>query len=126
LVFDQFEELFSHNRDTPLRIEAIFDPIADLVENRIPAELAGGALGRERRSQLDLRAQPYRVVLSFREDFLPEIEAWTHKLPSLLGKRLRLLPMSPAQALRAVERAGAAVLEEGAAAQIVDLVTRGD
>jgi WD40 repeat protein len=42
------------------------------------------------------------VLLSFREDFLPEVEGWKAELPSLMRNRLRLLPMSADRALQVV------------------------
>ncbi|MFT4102482.1 MAG: hypothetical protein QM674_15875 [Burkholderiaceae bacterium] len=123
LVFDQFEELFSRGGRRE-RIGAIFDSLADLLENRIPADLASDEASRELRRRFDLRTRRYRVLLSFREDFLPEIDGWKDKVPSLLEHRLRLLPMSRQTAIDAVECAGREVLEAGVAERIVDLVSR--
>lgn len=64
----------------------------------------------------------YRIVLSFREDYLPDLRAWEPRLPSLLRQSMRLLPMTRAQALHAVADAGHAVLAEGADQAIVDFV----
>ncbi len=122
LVFDQFEELFSHGGRHE-HIRAIVDSLADLLENRIPADLSSDETSPELRRRLDLRTQRYRVLLSFREDFLPEIDGWKDKVPSLLEHRLRLLPMSREKAIEAVERAGREVLEAGIAQKIVDLVS---
>lgn len=121
LVFDQFEELFSRSGGRQERIGAVFDELADLIENRIPAGVANSP-DREGRARLDLNAQRYHVVLAFREDFLPDVESWKDKVPSLLRSRLRLLPMSRRQAIAATEAAGAAVLEAGVATMIVDFV----
>lgn len=125
LVFDQFEELFSRNAGDPERVAEVFDDLGDLIENRIPAELAGDA-ARTRRSALDLLVQRYRIVLSFREDFLPELRAWERKVPSLLHNYVRLEPMSRRRAIEAVARAGAEVLDEGVAERIVDFVANRD
>jgi WD40 repeat protein len=121
LIFDQFEELFSRSGGNVETIQQVFDGLADLIENRIPAELASDA-ARSRRLRLHLREQRYRIVLSFREDFLPEVRTWEQKVPSLLRHSLRLEPMSRQRAIDAVERAGAAVLEDGVAQRIVDFV----
>ena len=61
-------------------------------------------------------------MLSFREDFLPDLRAWDARLPSLLRQSLRLLPMTRVQAVDAVQRAGRAVLAPGTAGPIVDFV----
>ncbi len=91
LVFDQFEELFSRSGGNVELITQVFDGLADLIENRIPADIASAAAGPQR-SRLDLSSQRYRVVLSFREDFLPEVRTWEPKVPSLLRNYLRLEP----------------------------------
>lgn len=125
LVFDQFEELFSRSGGNAELVKQVFDDLADLIENRIPAEVAAETAGG-RRSQLDLLTQHYRVVVSFREDFLPDMRSWEKQVPSLLRSYLRLEPMSRSRAIKAVEEAGKAVLEPGIAAQIVDFVGKPD
>jgi hypothetical protein len=121
LVFDQFEELFSRNIRKPQRVDEIFNRLGDLIENRIPAELSSDA-AKAKRSKLDLGSQRYRIVLSFREDFLAEVQTWERRIPSLLRNYLRLEPMSRARAIEAVERSGADVLERDVAPIIVDFV----
>ena len=112
LVFDQFEEVFSRTRGNEKSIEQVLDWLADLIENRIPPELATEAAGA-RRSRLDLLSQRYRIVLSFREDFLPEVRTWEKKVPSLLRSSLRLEPMSRECAVETVIRSGRPVLGDG-------------
>src|SRR5215472_14030259 len=85
-VFDQFEETFTLGAENVDAIERLRLDLADLIENRIPAVLG----------------QRYKVLLSFREDFLPEVEGWKGELPSLMRNRLRLLPMSAERALQVV------------------------
>jgi len=125
LVFDQFEELFSRTGGNARIVEQVFDELADLIENRIPAELTSDA-AKERRGRLDLLSQRYGVVLSFREDFLPEIRTWEKKVPSLLRNYLRLEPMSRDRAIDAVQSVGTAVLADEVAPYIVDLVGNRD
>jgi hypothetical protein len=118
-VFDQFEELFSRSGGDPQRIGAVFDVLADLAENRLERDVADSRRGRE---ALDLTTQRYKMLLSFREDFLPDVSDWQAKVPSLLRNDLRLLAMSRTQAVEAVQRAGSAVLEPGAAERLVEFV----
>lgn len=125
LVFDQFEELFSRTGGNTKIIQQVFDELADLIENRIPAELTTET-AKERRSRLDLLSQRYCVLLSFREDFLPEIRTWEKQVPSLLRNYLRLEPMSRDRAVESVDSVGTAVLAEGVAPYIVDLVGNRD
>ena len=115
LVLDQFEELFSRTGGNAELIGHVFEDLADLIENRIPPELANED-ARARRARLDLLSQRYCVVLSFREDFLPTIRTWEKQVPSLLRNYLRLEPMSRDRAIQAVEQAGVAVSGAGCSA----------
>ena len=101
-VFDQFEEAFTLGAENADAIERLRLDLADLIENRIPAALAQRIEGGASAEHLDLRGQRYKVLLSFREDFLPEVEGWKGELPSLMRNRLRLLPMSADRALQVV------------------------
>jgi WD40 repeat protein len=125
LVFDQFEELFSRTGGNLDLIKQVFNSLADLIENRIPPELVSQG-ARQRRSRLDLLSQRYRIVLCFREDFLPEIRTWERQVPSLLRNYLRLDPMSRKRAIEAVQWAGKSVLADGVAPAIVDFVGKMD
>jgi WD40 repeat protein len=122
LVFDQFEEIFSRGKENAEHVQSTFNTLADLIENRIPNDLADGNANRDVFSRLDLMRQHYRVVLSFREDFLPEIEGWKEQVPSLLRNRMRLLSMTRQRAIEAVTKAGASVLAPDVAQLLVDFV----
>ena len=124
IVLDQFEEVFTlgagHGAPAVARLGA---DLADLIENRIPDTVsalieAGDALLRH----LDLQRQPYKVVLALREDFLAELESWSREIPSLLRSRLRLLPMSGAQAFEAVFKTGGRIVDATIARAIVTFV----
>jgi WD40 repeat protein len=101
-VFDQFEEAFTLGAENADAIERLRLDLADLIENRIPADLAQRIETGASVEHLDLRGQRYTVLISFREDFLPEVEGWKAELPSLMRNRLRLLPMSADRALQVV------------------------
>jgi hypothetical protein len=101
-VFDQFEEAFTLGAENADAIERLRLDLADMIENRIPATLAQRIEEGASAEHLDLRGQRYKVLLSFREDFLPEVEGWKGELPSLMRNRLRLLPMGADRALEVV------------------------
>lgn len=118
LVFDQFEEVFSRG-GSPEHVRAELELMADLVGDRLPAPLAED---REAVRRLNLQSQQYRVVLSFRSDFLAEVEAW-EKLANLPRREsLHLTALSRERAVQAIELAGAAVIEPGVAERIVDFL----
>jgi len=96
--------------------------LADLIENKLPAHLASGQVDKALTEQLDTRSQRYRVLLSFREDFLPALKNWEQDVPSLLKNWCQLLPMSRACAIEALIHSGADILADGAAEGIVDFV----
>ena len=122
-VLDQFEEVFTIGAQNPGAIARLRIDLADLIENRVPAALADRAEGNEAAGEgLSLDSQRYRVVLSFREDFLAAVEGWKRELPSILRNRLRLLPMSGEQAFEAVHRTASTLVDEPLARQIVRFV----
>ena len=123
LVFDQFEEVFCGGGSLA-HVKEVLDSMADLVGDRLSADLAED---RDASRRLNLQSQQYRVVLSFRSDFLADVESWEKQANLPKRESLHLTAMSRERAIDAVERAGAAVLEPGVAAQIVDfLLSRDD
>jgi hypothetical protein len=118
LVFDQFEELFSRGGSVA-RIEKVLLQLADLIGNRIPTALA---VQRGATQALNLRSQQYCVVLSFRSDFLAEVETWARKAGLPRRESLHLTAMSRERAIAAIEKAGRDVIETGCATRIVDFL----
>jgi eukaryotic-like serine/threonine-protein kinase len=122
-VFDQFEEVFTLGTENPAGIARLRIDLADLIENRLPAALADSVERNEAAGEaLSLDSQRYKVLLSFREDFLPALEGWKRNLPSILRNRLRLLPMSGEQAFQAVHTTAAQLVDESLARKIVRFV----
>ena len=122
-VFDQFEEVFTVGAENADEIARLRVDLADLIENRIPA----GVADRMRASESDDSAissgsHRYKVLVSFREDFLPAVEGWKRDLPSLMRNRLRLLTMSAEQAFQAVHATAPHLASEAIAREIVDFV----
>jgi len=94
-----------------------------LLENRIPAGVAAAIQDDEDLlDRVALDAQPYRVILSIREDYLPDLEVWSDSIPTLGPNRYRLQPLTEAQALDAVQRTGGALVDALSAAKIVAYV----
>jgi tetratricopeptide (TPR) repeat protein len=127
LIFDQFEELLTLGQSTPgrsARTAAFLTELEDLVENRPPAALqerfeAERGLARN----YDLERVDYRVVLTLREDFLPDLEGLRERLRAIMFNRVRLLPMSGEQAMDVVLKPGGHLVDEDVAVRIVDFVS---
>lgn len=120
LVLDQFEELFAPRPAGAPTVESVMNALGDLIESRVSDEFTGA--DRQALARLDTQSLRYRVLLSFREDYLPAIKGWEKKIPSLLRNFLHLQPMAREQAVRAVAEPGARVLAPGVAERIVDFV----
>ncbi|MEO8659441.1 MAG: WD40 repeat domain-containing protein [Bryobacteraceae bacterium] len=122
-VFDQFEEVFTLGAGNAAAVTRLRTDLADLIENRMPASLAARDEEDESTGHaLSLDSPRYKVLLSFREDFLAAIEGWKRDIPSLLRNRLRLLPMSGDQAFEAVNSTAPHLAPEPIARRIVSFV----
>jgi len=121
-VLDQFEEVFTLGAGMAEAVARLRSDLGDLAENRIPEALNATLSESESdASGLQLRRMPYKLLLSLREDYLPELEGWRAAMPGLAKVRFRLLPMRPDQALAAV--AGAReIVDQPVARRIVDFV----
>jgi hypothetical protein len=127
LVFDQFEEIFQVIDDDPAaapRVRALLEAIAELVENRLPQRLAGGEFPAGDAQRFDIAAKDYRVVLSFREDYLPQMRKLRAIVPSVIENHVRLEPLTGRQALQVVEGAGGDLIDRDAATLLVKSVGR--
>jgi hypothetical protein len=123
IVIDQFEEVFTLGAQIPGLADQFRDDFGDLVENRIPADLAArlasdGALP----ANLVPRSRNYKLLISLREDFLPELESWRSLIPLLGRPRLRLLPMGIAAALEAVYTPAVHLMTEAQAKRVVRFI----
>ncbi len=116
-VFDQFEEVFTLGSSNPDWISQLRVHLADLIENRLPSDLDVG-----KHSSLALDRQGYKILLSFREDFLPGVEGWKREIPSMMRNRLRLLPMSGERAYQAIHDTAPHLVSEPVAWRIVAFV----
>jgi WD40 repeat protein len=120
LVLDQFEEVFTLGLENREGVQRLRIDLADLIENRIPAPLAGKIRqASELDSELSLGSHKYKVLISFREDFLPAVEGWKRDVPSVMRNRLRLLHMSGEQAYDAVHRTAPHLADEAISREIV-------
>lgn len=122
LIFDQFEEIFTlakkSDRFNKDELDAFWELLADLIENSIPEELKPRFLNED--VDYSYRVQKIKILFSFREEFLPEFESITAKIPSLKYSRFRLLPMNGHQAYEVVTKTWKAAINTAQAQKIVD------
>src|SRR6185295_3976574 len=85
VVFDQFEEIFTLGQETETsqaRSAAFLAELGDLVENRPPEavreELEADSTAARR---FDFKRSTVKLALSFREDFLAEMEGLKKEMP---------------------------------------------
>jgi len=114
LVFDQFEEVFTlgaRDRARSLATNAFLLELADLVEARPPLQLRArleleppGKRPSEA-ARFTFERHRYKVLLTLREDFLPDLEALGDKMGSVAHNRFRLERMNGVAALQAVNQA---------------------
>jgi WD40 repeat protein len=127
LIFDQFEELLTVGQSDPIRASrtaSFLTELEDLIENRPPAALlkrfeTDRALAR----QYDLERVDYRVVLTLREDFLPDLEGLRERLRAIMFNRFRLMPLKGEQAMEVILKPGGHLVDEPVALRIIDFVS---
>ena len=108
LVFDQFEEIFTLSKSNPrfaaTELPAFWEELSDLIENNIPEKLKEKFLEEKEKVGYNYKSQKAKVVFSFREEYLPEFETITAKIPSIKFSRFRLLPMNGNQAYEVITK----------------------
>ena len=110
LVFDQFEEVFSRVNDAGgLDLQArIIDTLGDLSEGRVPAAVkAELERAQALADRLEFSVHRYRLLITIREDYLPDLDELVSEIPSLRQSRMRLTHMRSPTATAAVLAAGA-------------------
>jgi WD40 repeat protein len=126
LVFDQFEEAFTHGFSSDARVattEQFLSELVDLVRGSVPASVV------ERLEQSPTEALSFttsrdtcHILLSMRKEFLPELLRLKPRLPALLDHRFELSGMTVADAERVVTGPGGHLVDPGVADRIVAFV----
>ncbi len=123
IVFDQFEEVFTLGRLDAQRAQAtatLLEQLGDLAEGRAPSALKA-LLEQfpENTRNFSFSRHNCKLLLSIREDFLPELEGLRERIPSVALNRLRLQRMNGSAALIVVAQA-----EHLIDSQVADKVVR--
>ena len=126
VVLDQFEERFTlgrQNAETDEAVGSFLTELAQLLGNRPPPGVEARFEAQPATvAAFDFDKQSCKVILSLREDFLPELEGLRELFPAIIQNRFRLLPMNKAQALDVVLKPGAHLVNETVATAIVEFV----
>ena len=129
LIFDQFEEIFTLAQADDAgrkRAKEFFEELADLVENRPPADLERRLDNDEANAdEFDFARADYRILISLREDYLAHLESVKGTMPSITQNRMRLARMTGSQALTAVMQPGGRLVSQEVAESIVRFVAGG-
>lgn len=127
LIFDQFEEMFTLAKKNPrfgnTEMAAFWEELSDLIENSIPEKLKAGFLDHKEQIQYNYKKQKSKIVFAFREEFLPEFESITSKIPSIKFSRFRLMPMNGHQAYEVITKTWKENINRSEAKQIVSYLT---
>ena len=127
IVLDQFEELFTLGERVPDRVEEFRNDLGDLAENRIPADLAARIEDDDVVSErFQLRSCNYKLLISLREDYLPELEGWRQLIPALGRSRVRLLPLREGEAFDAVHKPAEHLMTDALARRVVGIIAGED
>jgi tetratricopeptide (TPR) repeat protein len=97
LVFDQFEEVFTRQGQSfRTSLAAELGALASgIAPERLGAEAVRSARSRE-------RSPAIKLVISLREDYLGALQEFSMVIPGLFRERVRLMPLSEAQAIKAI------------------------
>jgi hypothetical protein len=130
IVFDQFEEIFTLGQETGVSRACsvtFLAELGDLVENR-PPDAVRQALEADLTAarRFDFKRSTVKLVLSFREDFLAEMEELKDSMPSLMYNRYRLLAMNGTQAYEVITCAGGTLVDDDIARRILQLAWKNE
>ena len=127
LIFDQFEEIFTlaklDARYALTEMPAFWEELSDLIENNIPAKLEEQFQQNKKDTTYNHKTQKAKVVFSFREEYLPEFESITAKIPSIKYSRFRLMPMNGHQAYEVITKTWGDRIREPEVKRIVSYLT---
>lgn len=128
LVIDQLEEIFTLGRNSPQaekRSAAFLQELGDLIEGRTPESVkARLRASPETAEELAVSRHNYKILLSLREDYLPDLETLRLFVPSIAHHRWRLCRMTGEQA-REVTAVGQDLIEPGVEQSIIRFVAGG-
>ena len=117
IVIDQFEEIFTLNRDEQ-EVRSFFSDLADLFNDIIPSYLTEAKKEKNKDNPSNIfnesrlntpydylaEEMPYHLVFVLREDYLSYLERYSRRIPALKQNRFSLLPLTYNQAVEIITR----------------------
>ncbi len=122
LFLDQFEELFTLAGLKEPRIQSFLSALSDLAENRVPLSVQASRKKENKPIKSTYANAEYRVVLSFREDYLANMENLRPLMPSLRNSRFRIKEMNGQNALNAILTSAKSIISEDNAREIINML----
>ncbi|MFC8383106.1 hypothetical protein [Nocardia sp. NPDC057272] len=127
IVLDQFEELFTLGERVPDLVREFMHDLGDLAENRISDDVAARIDSDEAEAgRFRLRSQNFKLLITLREDFLPNLEEWCPLIPALGRSRMRLLPFRADAAFDAVYKPAGHLIDDALAHRVVSIIAGED
>ncbi|MFD4351898.1 hypothetical protein ACFWPX_05040 [Nocardia sp. NPDC058518] len=127
IVLDQFEELFTLGERVPDLVREFMHDLGDLAENRISDDVAARIDNDEAEAgRFQLRSQNFKLLITLREDFLPNLEEWCPLIPALGRSRMRLLPFRADAAFDAVHKPAEHMITDALARRVVSIIAGED
>ena len=113
----------SNPRFASVELPHFWEELSNLIENNIPENLKDKFLNQKEKIEFNYKKQKAKIVFSFREEYLPEFETITAKIPSLKYSRFRLLPMNGQQAYEVITKTWKENINPSEASHIVSYFT---
>ena len=127
LIFDQFEEIFTiaskSDRFKNQEVDDLMEELSDLIENTIPEKIKERFINGKEEDNFNFHKQKAKIIFSFREDFLAEIESITANIPSVKNSRFRLKQMTGLQAYEVITKTWGKAINPSEANKIVYFFT---
>ena len=124
LFLDQFEEVFTLGAGLS-GSETFLKELAEIVENYLPAGVERRFEANEAKIPPGYRRQPYKVVITLREDFVHRLDALRKSMPAVMQNRYPLGQLNGRQALEAVGKPGKTIVTPAVAERIVRFAASG-
>jgi WD40 repeat protein len=128
LVFDQFEEAFTHGRTDAASwatTTEFFEELIDLIRGSPPTSVAAELESHPAAAlEFSTGRDPCAIVISLRQEFLAELLRLRPRLPTLLDHRYEVSGMTQSDAQLVVTGPGGHLMEPGVPELIVSFVAR--